>query len=83
MEATEITIEGGTTDEPLIFYHRDGLDCYEFINGNPLFRDHEDFLPRQVWVDKTKKPSFQSSVDWSKGSQYSGTESFRAIFIDY
>ncbi len=49
-----ITIEGGTTSKPLILFYRDGLECYKFQTGNPVFRDKQQFTPRKEWADEMR-----------------------------
>ena len=53
-KADEIKIEGGDTKDPLTLYYRDGLDCFKFLLGNPLFADYMDFSPRHEYVDEDK-----------------------------
>lgn len=53
--STEIVIEGGTTSKPLILFHRDGLECYKFQTGNPVFRDKQEFTPRKEWADEMEE----------------------------
>ena len=42
----EVSIEGGTTRDPLTLYYRDGLECFKFLFGDPLFQDHMEYVPR-------------------------------------
>ena len=46
----EVSIEGGTTKDPLTLYYRDGLQCFEFLFGNPLFLDHMEYVPRREFT---------------------------------
>lgn len=43
----EVSVEGGTTKDPLTLYYRNGLECFQFLFGNPLFLDHMDYVPRR------------------------------------
>ena len=42
---------GGSTKDPLNLLYRDGLECFSFLFGNPVFVDHMDYSPRRVWTD--------------------------------
>lgn len=53
-KSTEVSIEGGKTTDPLVFYYRDGLECFRFLFGNPLFRDAQEFIPRKQWIDEER-----------------------------
>ena len=46
-KAVEVNIEGGVTKDPLTLYYRDGLECFKFLFGNPLFVDHMEYIPRR------------------------------------
>ena len=46
----EVGVEGGTTKDPLTLYYRDGLECFEFLFGNPLFLDHMEYIPRHEFT---------------------------------
>ena len=46
----EVSIEGGTTRDPLTFYYRDGLECFKFLFGDPLFQDHMEYVPRREFT---------------------------------
>ncbi|TDL13388.1 hypothetical protein BD410DRAFT_810597, partial [Rickenella mellea] len=45
-----VKVKGGKTRSPLVFHYRDSLECYEYLFGNPLFRDHMEFVPRKVFT---------------------------------
>ena len=45
-----ISVEGGTTKDPLVLYYRDALECFEFLFSNPLFRDHMEYVPRREFT---------------------------------
>ena len=45
-----VDIEGGTTKDPLTLYYRDGLECFQFLFGNPLFLDYMDYVPRHEFT---------------------------------
>ena len=47
----EVSVPGGSTKDPLRLVYRDGLECFSFLFGNPLFVNHMDYSPRRVWVD--------------------------------
>ena len=46
----EVSIEGGTTRDPLTLYYRDGLECFKFLFGDPLFQDHMEYVPRREFT---------------------------------
>ena len=46
----EVSVEGGTTKDPLTLYYRDGLECFKFLFGNPLFQDHMEYVPRREFT---------------------------------
>ena len=45
-----INVKGGTTKDPLVLYYRDALECFEFLFGNPLFRDYMEYVPRREFT---------------------------------
>lgn len=45
-----LNVEGGTTKDPSILYYRDALECFEFLFGNPLFRDYMEYVPRREFT---------------------------------
>ena len=53
----EVSVEGGTTKDPLTLYYRDGLECFKFLFGNPLFVDYMEYIPRRevTTVDKPER----------------------------
>lgn len=61
-KSTEVEIPGGSTTDPLIFYYRDGLECFRFLFGNPLFRDAQEFVPRKEWVDEGRSSRVYNDV---------------------
>ena len=44
-----VHVEGGTTKKPLVLYYRDAVECLKFLIGNPVLRDHMDFVPRHEY----------------------------------
>lgn len=50
----EVSIEGGTTKDPLTLYYRDGLECFKFLFGNPLFLNHMEYIPRREFTSGEK-----------------------------
>lgn len=47
----EITVEGYRADRPIVLYHRDAVECTEYILNNPLFGKHMSFVPVQHFDD--------------------------------
>ena len=41
----------------MTLYYRDGLECFKFLFGNPLFQRHMDYIPRREYSngDKTER----------------------------
>ena len=50
----EVSIEGGITKDSPTLYYRDGLDCFKFLFGNPLFLDHMEYVPRREYTTGEK-----------------------------
>ncbi len=50
-----VTVEGGTTGEPIELLYRDGLELFMFLYGNPLFRTFIQNSPTKIWADFEKK----------------------------
>ena len=53
-QATEVTILGGTTQRPITFLFRDGLECFKHLFSNPMFASDMDYRPRKLWTDESK-----------------------------
>lgn len=47
---TIVNVPGGRTKDPIALYYRDGLECFRFLFGNPLFRDHMEYVPRREFT---------------------------------
>ena len=45
-----VSIDGGTTKDPLVLYYRNALECFEFLFGNPLFRDYMEYVPHREFT---------------------------------
>lgn len=61
-KAIGVDVQGGTTKEPLTFYYRDGLDCFRFLFGNPLFLNHMDYIPRREYTDEERKERLYNEI---------------------
>lgn len=48
-------VPGSSTKRPLTLLYRDGLECFEFLFGNPLYFGHCDVAPKRVWTDEERK----------------------------
>ncbi|KAH8102792.1 hypothetical protein DFH11DRAFT_1521671, partial [Phellopilus nigrolimitatus] len=59
---TKVSVKGGTTKKPLTLLYRDGLECFKYLFGNPLFQNHMDFIPRRVYTDNTQKERLYSEI---------------------
>lgn len=53
-KAIEVTVEGGTTKEPIILLYRDGLALFAFLYGNPLFEGYQSNFPFSEWEDSNR-----------------------------
>ncbi|KAA1479646.1 hypothetical protein DENSPDRAFT_750630, partial [Dentipellis sp. KUC8613] len=42
-----LTVDRFPTKKPIRLFYRDGIDCLEFLFGNPAFKGHMDFDPRR------------------------------------
>ena len=51
---TEVAVHGGQTKKPLTLYYRDTFECFSFLFGNPIFRDHMEYVPRKEYTDENK-----------------------------
>ena len=47
---TVVSIPGGITKDPMKFHYRDGLECFKFLFGNPLFSDQMEYTPRREFT---------------------------------
>lgn len=45
-----MSIPGGITKDSMKFHYRDGLECFKFLFGNPLFSDHMEYTPRREFT---------------------------------
>ena len=59
---TEIEVSEGSTTDPLILYYRDGLDCFRFLFGNPLFDGHMEYVPRREYTSKDKAEQLYNEI---------------------
>ncbi len=50
-----VEVEGGTTTSPINFFFREALEVFRFLFGNPIFANHQDIVPMQVWEDEDEK----------------------------
>ena len=71
-ECTPLTVEGGTTKEPILYYHRKGLKCFRFLVGNPIFREHSEYVAYKAFADNERtRRLFGSGMsgDWADEMQ--------------
>lgn len=47
---TVVSVHGGFTKDPMKFHYRDGLECFKFLFGNPLFSDQMEYTPRREFT---------------------------------
>ena len=60
--ATEVTIEGGTTKDPIILYYRDGLECFKYLFSHPIFQGCMDFAPQHHWDSEERSTRLYSDI---------------------
>ncbi len=46
-----VSVDGGTTKEPIILFYRVGLEIFRFLFGNPLFEKLQDYVPTKMWAE--------------------------------
>ncbi|KII84503.1 hypothetical protein PLICRDRAFT_117735 [Plicaturopsis crispa FD-325 SS-3] len=51
---TEIIVDGYPTTKPLTLLYRDGLECAEFLAGNPVFGPSILLQPQRVYTNREK-----------------------------
>ncbi|KLO04020.1 hypothetical protein SCHPADRAFT_897360, partial [Schizopora paradoxa] len=49
--STIVSVDGGSTQKPITFYHRNAFQMFRFQYGNPLFAHHQSNVPVQIWND--------------------------------
>ena len=82
----EVKIEGGTTKDPLTLYYRDGLECFRFLFGNPLFLDHMEYAPQREFTAGEKPERLYNEMmtgDRPWDLQVSGAEKLHASLLNY
>ncbi len=47
--------KAGTTATPIKFFFREAMEVFRFLFGNPIFANHQDIVPMQVWEDEDQK----------------------------
>ena len=58
----EVSVEGGTTKDPLTLYYRDGLECFKFLFGNPLFVDYMEYIPHREFTTGAKPERLYNEI---------------------
>ena len=61
-KACMVEVPGGRTRAPIKFLFRDGVQCFSFLFGNPIFKDNMEYAPRRVWEDETKTSRLYSET---------------------
>ena len=59
---TDVVVRGGVTKKPLTLYYRDGLECFRFLFGNPLFLNHMDFIPHREYTSNDKMERLYNDI---------------------
>ena len=57
-----MVVRGGVTKKPLTLYYHDGLECFRFLFGNPLFSNHMDFIPRCEYTSNDKMERLYNDI---------------------
>lgn len=58
----EVKVQGGDTKQPMTLYYRDGLECFKFLFGNPLFQHHMDYIPRREYSNEDKTERLYNEI---------------------
>ena len=45
-----VSVDGGTTKDPLILYYRDGEECFERLFEDPCYKNDMDYGPRREFT---------------------------------
>ena len=45
-----VSVDGGTTKDPLILYYRDGQECFERLFEDPCYKNDMDYGPRREFT---------------------------------
>ena len=61
-----VSLTGHPTREPMLLFHRDALECVEYLFGNPTFADWIDFRPVQLYRDS--KWTVRMYSEWVTGN---------------
>lgn len=46
----------------MVLYYRDALECFEFLFGNPLFRDYMEYVPRREFTTGEEPERLYSEI---------------------
>lgn len=57
-----IEVDGGDASKPLTLYYRNGLACFRFLFGNPLFFNHMDYCPRREFTSETRADRLYNEI---------------------
>lgn len=79
-----VKIPGGKTKKPLTLLYRDGLECFRFLFGNPVYSGHMEFHPRRTWSSDSKQERLYSEImtgDLPWRIQVSLSDFFPGIYI--
>lgn len=68
-EAKEVEVEGGTSKKKIIFYFRKSLSCFKFVVGNPIFREHSEYVAHELFSDARKESKIYGSTMSGKWAQ--------------
>ena len=61
-KSREVLVPGGTSRKKSTLFYRDGLECFEFLFGNPAFRDKMQYQPTQVWTSGDNEERLYSEI---------------------
>ena len=45
-----MSVPGAVTKDPMKLYYRDGMECFKFLFGNPLFSNNMEYTPRREFT---------------------------------
>lgn len=64
-----VTVDGGSTVEPIELLYRNSLQVFRYLFGHPIFSGHQRLAPRKAWADFKKE--FQILDEPVSGSRIS------------
>ena len=57
-----VKVDGDSTGQEIDFYCRDGLEVFESLFSDPMFKDAMEYCPRKVYADEAKTSQVYNEV---------------------